>query len=420
MVERLRQTRMVTDFRHIEEGGRQVGHRAKLAIHIPDLQAGPVQRIVLHLAAALAARGYRVDLVLCRATGPFLEAVPAAVTVVELDRSPLFPAYMLAAAPRSLIPLLRLYGLRPRPPLPNLFYLPALVRYLQFARPDTLLSAMEMPNLLATWAARLAGVSMRVVISQQTHFSMEVQYRGWGPLVPTIRRAYSQADVRVAPSNGVADDLSRLAYLPRERITTIYNPVVTPNLHAKARALLDHPWFRPGAPPVVLGVGRLHRQKDFPTLLRAFARVRVQRSARLMVLGEGKLHAELEALARSLGIAADVALLGFVDNPFAYMARAAVFALSSAWEGLPGVLVEALAVGCPVVSTDCPSGPAEILAGGTYGRLVPVGDSPALAAALNATLDAPPPRDILQRRAQAFSIDRAVGRYLEVLFPEPA
>ena len=116
----------------------------------------------------------------------------------------------------------------------------------------------------------------------------------------------------------------------------------------------------------------------------------------------------------------DVALLGLVDNPFAYMARAAVFALSSAWEGLPTVVIEALAVGCPVVSTDCPSGPAEILAGGTYGRLVPVGDSPALAAALNATLDAPPPRDILQRRAQAFSIDRAVGRYLEVLFPEPA
>ena len=410
----------MTDFRHTEEDGRQVGQHTKLAIHIPDLQIGGVQRVTLNLAAALTARGHRVDLVLCRAAGLFLEAVPETVTVVELRRSPRFPAYLLAVAPRSLIPLLRLYVRRPRPPFPNLFYLPALVHYLKRERPDTLLSAMVMPNLLAAWAARLAGVSTRIVESHHIHLSTEIQNMGWGPLVPTIRRASSQADAQIAVSNEVADDFSRLAHLPRERVTTIYNPVVTPNLHAKARALLDHPWFRPGIPPVVLGVGRLHRQKDFPTLLEAFARVRAQRSARLMILGEGKLRAELETLARSLGIAADVALLGFVDNPFAYMARAAVFALSSAWEGLPTVVIEALAVGCPVVSTDCPSGPAEILAGGTYGRLVPVGDSPALAAALSVTLDAPPPRDLLQRRAQAFSIDRVMDRYLEVLFPEPA
>ena len=409
----------VIDFRHSEEDGRQVGHHAKLALHIPDLQAGGVQRTTLNLAAALTARGHRVDLVLCRAAGPFLEAVPEAVTVVELHRSLLFPAYLLAVAPRSLIPLLRLYVRWPRPPFPNLFYLPALVRYLQFARPDTLLSAMTMPNLLATWAARLAGAPGRVVISQHSRLSTEVQHLGWGPLVPTIRRTYSQADTRIAVSNGVADDLSRHLHIPRSDIVTL-PPTFSVNFLGQAETTAAHPWLCPEAPPVILGAGRLTQQKDFPTLLRAFARVRQQRRVRLIILGEGPLRADLEALVRTLGVAADVALPGFVDNPFAYMARAAVFALSSAWEGLPGVLVESLAAGCPVVSTDCPSGPAEILAGGTYGRLVPVGDSPALAAALSATLDAPPPRDLLQRRAQAFSLDRVMDRYLDVLFPEPA
>ncbi len=409
----------MTAFRHTEEAGRQVGHHAKLAIHIPDLQAGGVQRVTLNLAAALTARGRRVDLVLCRAEGPFLEAVPETVTVVELRRSPRFPAYLLAVAPRSLIPLLRLYGRRPRPSFPNLFYLPALVHYLKRERPDTFLSAMAMPNLMATWAARLAGVPMRVVISQHSHLSTEVQDMGWAPLVPTLRRAYSQADARIAVSHGVADDLSRHLHIPRPEVVTL-PPAFRTNFLGQADTAAAHPWLHPEAPPVILGAGRLTQQKDFPTLLRAFARVRQQRRVRLIILGKGPLRADLETLARTLGVAADMALPGFVDNPFAYMARAAVFALSSAWEGLPGVLVEALAVGCPVVSTDCPSGPAEILAGGTYGQLVPVGDSPALAAALNATLDAPPPRDLLQGRAQAFSIDRVMDRYLEVLFPEPA
>jgi glycosyltransferase involved in cell wall biosynthesis len=236
------------------------------------------------------------------------------------------------------------------------------------------------------------------------------------------RRSYLTADAIVTVSHGVADDLALHAGIPRERITTIYNPVVTPDLLDKAQAPLDHPWFTPGAPPVVLGVGRLHAQKDFPTLLKAFARVRAKQEARLMILGEGKnarkntvQRTALTALAAQLGVAADVALPGFVDNPFAYMARAAVFALSSAWEGLPGVLIQAMACGCPVVSTDCPSGPAEILENGEYGSLVPVGDDLSLANAILSTLNAPPARDRLQARAAMFSVDRTADRYLEVL-----
>jgi len=186
----------------------------------------------------------------------------------------------------------------------------------------------------------------------------------------------------------------------------------------KAKAPLDHPWFAPGAPPVVLGVGRLAPQKDFPTLIRAFARVRAERAARLMILGDGKTpdrRAELLALADELGVAEEVALPGFQPNPFAYMARASLFVLSSAWEGLPGVLVQALACGCPVVSTDCPSGPAEILEQGQYGRLVAVGDEVALADAMRSTLDNPPERDRLRDRGAAFSVDLSIDRHLEVL-----
>jgi len=230
-----------------------------------------------------------------------------------------------------------------------------------------------------------------------------------------IRCVYPWADAIVAVSNGVADDLSLTAGIPRERITTIYNPVVMPELHEKARAALNHPWFAPGTPPVLLGAGRLVAQKDFTTLIKAFARVRAVRPARLMILGEGEQRGSLEGLARELGVSADVTLPGFVLNPFPYMARASVFVLSSAWEGLPGVLIQALACGCPVVSTDCPSGPVEILENGKYGPLVPVGDDEVLAQAILSVLNTLPDRDRLRAQAAMFSMARAADQYLKVL-----
>jgi glycosyltransferase involved in cell wall biosynthesis len=226
---------------------------------------------------------------------------------------------------------------------------------------------------------------------------------------------YPWADAVIAVSDGVADHIARLTGMPRERITTIYNPVVTTELLEKARKPVDHPWLAPGQPPVVLGVGKLKIQKSFRTLIRAFARVRAARPARLVILGEGARRRALEALVDELGLREDVALPGYVANPWAWMARAAVFALSSRWEGLPGALIEAMACGCPVVSTDCPSGPAEILQGGAYGPLVPVGDAGALADAILALLEAPPDRARLRARAAMFCVDPAVDRYLAVL-----
>jgi glycosyltransferase involved in cell wall biosynthesis len=292
----------------------------------------------------------------------------------------------------------------------------ALARYLRSLRPQGLIAGGNDPNFTAVVGRAVARVSIPVIVSHQANLSLEAQ--GKPSLRWVARFIYPWADGIVAVSQGVADDLSRVAHLPAQRITTIHNPAVRPEIQTKAREPLSHSWFAPGEPPVVLGVGRLHRQKDFPTLVRAFAHLRKVRKARLVILGMAKKperRTALIELAAELGVADDMALPGYVNNPFAYMARASVFALSSAWEGLPTVLIEAMACGCPVVSTDCPNGPCEILEGGKYGPLVPVGDAAALAQAVLSVLDAPPDPEQLRTRAADFSADTAVDRYLEVL-----
>ncbi|NJK80391.1 MAG: glycosyltransferase, partial [Chloroflexaceae bacterium] len=197
---------------------------------------------------------------------------------------------------------------------------------------------------------------------------------------------------------------------------SVYNPTITPELIEHSHAPLDDPWLTaPERPvPVVLGVGRLVPNKDFANLIQAVALVRQQRPLRLLILGEGDERPRLEALVQRLGLSDAVRMPGYVTNPYAYMRRADLFVLSSANEGLPGVLIEAMACGAPVVATDCATGPREILTGGQYGRLVPVGDSTALAAAIVATLDHPQPAEQLQERAALFSAERAVGAYLEL------
>ncbi|HEV8715108.1 MAG TPA: glycosyltransferase [Candidatus Binatia bacterium] len=396
------------------------GNLQRIALFLPDLGGGGVQKATLALADGLTKRGHQVDLVLCRIEGPLHNQVPDRVKLIELKAAPawLGRAYALAADPKGLTALLRpvLLPVKPSQTLP---YLPDLVRYLRRERPAMLISAKPHLNLEAVWARRLAAVPTRVVVSEQNSLSQKTHTsKRWKRrfLPPLAHRTYLWADSIVAVSNGVADDLSAVTGIPRERITTIYNPVVTPELLSKAQTPFEHPWFTPGAPPVLLGAGRLTAQKDFPTLLRAFARARVVREARLVILGEGKKRTELEMLAQKLGVAADVNLPGWVDNPFAWMARAAVFVLSSAWEGFGNVVAEALACGCPVVSTDCPSGPAEILDGGAYGPLVPVGDDAALAKAILSVMETPPDPDRLQARAAMFSVDRVVNQYLQVLF----
>jgi glycosyltransferase involved in cell wall biosynthesis len=230
-----------------------------------------------------------------------------------------------------------------------------------------------------------------------------------------MRWLYPRVDHIVAVSEGVASDTLAITGLPAERISVIRNPVITKCLLEKSREPVGHPWFNEGGAPVILGAGRLTRQKDFPTLIRAFAHVRAQRDARLVILGEGRLRGELEKLAAELGLSGCVSLPGYAANPYAYMAKASLFVLSSAWEGSPNVLTEALALGVPVVSTDCPSGPREILQGGRYGALIPVGAHRQLGEAMLATLERPHESSLLREAAAEYNANLSARRYLEVL-----
>lgn len=360
---------------------------SSLAIFLTYLRGGGVERVIINLARGFVEQGLSVDLVLVREEGDFLSLIPPEVRVVNLEGKRLISS------------------------------LPALVRYLKENKPVALLSAMQDINLVALWSRRLAGVSTRVVVSVHNTVSRESQNstqlkRRIAPYL--ARKFYPWADAIVTVSQGSADDLVNLG-LSSKRIQVIYNPVVTPELFEKAREPIEHPWFEPGSPPVILGVGRLEKQKDFPTLIRAFAQMHKQRPARLMILGEGKDRPDLEALVKELGLEDDVALPGFVANPFAYMASSAVFVLSSLYEGLPTVLIEAIAVGTRVVSTDCQSGPAEILENGRYGKLVAVGDIKGMAEAIVSTLEDPPDSESLQRKAAEFSLEKAVAKYRQVL-----
>jgi glycosyltransferase involved in cell wall biosynthesis len=402
--------------------------RGGLAFYLDNFEGGGVQQTTLTLAGALAGRGHPVALLVCRPSGALEDQVPPDVEVVALGEPSAWSARVLALKcdPGHLGPLLGGVVLSPRPS-PTLGWLGPLAAALEARRPHALCAATTHMNVEAILARRLAGVDTRVIVSERNARQGGHLQHGWPArfLPAVIQRTYGEADAVVAVSDGVADDLAAWSGLPRARIATIYNPVVTPELAALQRAPVDHPWFQPGEPPVIMSAGRLGRAKDFPTLIRAFARVRRVRPGRLVIFGTGKSEAKtaksiaaLQALAAGLGVAADVALPGFVANPFAYMARAATFALSSINEGLPGVLIQALACGCPVVSTDCPSGPAEILADVRYGRLVPPGDDQALAEAILATLETPPAPALLRERAGFFTIERALAQYERLMLGE--
>ena len=357
-----------------------------IAILLNSMGAGGSERGMINLAGELANRGRSVMLVVVREEGPLRSLVDPRVEVVDFRAHAVVPA------------------------------LPALIRLLDARRPHVLLSACANSNVVAVAAARLARASVRVVVCEPTTLSRvaldtrRVRHR----LVPPAARwAYPRADAVVAISDGVADDLENALKIPRERVQVIPNPL-TPGIFAAAAAAPQHPWLRDGGPPVLLSVARLTPAKDLPTLLQAFARLRAVLPARLLVLGEGEERNRLEALVRRLGLGADIDLAGYVANPYPAMAAADAFVLSSQREGLPTVLLEALALGASIVATDCPSGPREILQGGRLGRLAPPRDPAALAEAMLAALaerrSPRGPTDLAR-----YSVGAVADRYLEVL-----
>ncbi len=297
-----------------------------------------------------------------------------------------------------------------------LYSIPALCSLLRETRPDVLVSTLDYLNVTAVLCRLICRVRLRVIGLERNTLSVAARnapsWRG-RRMALLARLFYPRLDATVAVSSGVADDLVRTAGLPREKVSVIYNPVVTRDLYEKAEEPVAHPWFQHAEPPVVLGVGRLTAAKDFETLIRAFALVRKERRARLLILGEGEQRARLQALVRELRLETDAALPGWVGNPYKYMKRAAVFVLSSKWEGFGNVIVESMALGTPVVSTDCPNGPAEILEGGKWGRLVQVGDHNGLAVAIIQGMEER--RNRAFARAQDFSADRIMKQYEHVV-----
>ncbi len=341
---------------------------------------------MLALAAGLAQRGLKVDLVLMHATGEYMHAVPDGVRVIDLDV-------------RKLVT-----------------FVADFLRYVRRERPCIVLSALLLPDLAALVAKVVFGSRMRLYSWHHTMFTsaFEVASFRTRQYMRLVWLLLPIADQIVAVSDGVSDDLRRRSSRTADKTVTVYNPVVSTDINELSACGLHHPWFGADT-PTILSVGRLSPEKDYPTLLRAFAEVARSRSARLVILGQGPERESLLELASRLGIEDRLDLPGFDVNPFRYMARASVFVLSSRFEGFPNVLPEAMACGAPVVSTDCRSGPSEMLEGGKWGRLVPVGDWRAMAWAIEATLDDPMPAEELKARASVYSVEASVDKYLELL-----
>lgn len=365
----------------------------RIAVLISLSGDGGVERMVLNLAGSFAALGVDTDLVTLKTEGGHANNLPAGVRHVPLG--------------------VRHASLAP----------PAIARYLKRERPAAMLVAKDRAGRAALLGRMLARVPVRIVIRLGNTLSESLvgapALKRWMRYAP-IRRLYPLADGIVAVSRGVADDVIATSGIAPERVHIVRNPVITPALAERAAEAVGHPWLqRPRDVPAILGMGRLTRQKDFPTLLRAFAMLREQRPARLIILGEGKDRQALEQLAAELEVTRDVDLVGFQANPYAWLSRADLFVLSSAWEGSPNALTEALALGVPAVATDCRSGPRETLQEGRFGPLVPVGDHQALAHAMAAVLDQPLPADTLQSAVQDYHDEASARHYLRILGVTP-
>lgn len=363
----------------------------RVALFLPSLCGGGAERVAVELAQNFSKRGVLVDMVLVKAKGPYLSELPNNVRVIDLCQSRVA------------------------------FSLFGLVGYLKKEKPSAMLVASNHANTVAVLARILARNPVRLVLTQVNTLSNSLKTESdiSGKLLPFFVRAlYPLADSVIAVSKGVAEDLRREIKISPEKIKVIYNPLVNQKLYQGATEDLQHSWLQPGEPPVVIGVGRLVDVKDFRTLIDAFVLARKMRPMRLIILGEGELRGELQACIEKHGLVDDISLPGFVQNPLSFMKKAGVFVLSSLSEGLPSVLIQSLAIGTPVVATNCPSGPEEILESGRWGHLVPIGDTLAMSEAILEAVDRKKeePTDVVRNYCEEkFGVDRVSESYMKEL-----
>ena len=402
----------------------------RIGIVAPSLAGQGAERKALYIGAGLLGRGHKVDLLLYRLVCHYPEEVPDGVRIfyasgrndsrtrLNLDRvTAIYQPFAPDPLPwRIRFPRLGTVSRLSRKHLPLLTstrlprWAVCIAAYMDREKPDALLAMHVLATTAAAMATQLTSHRAKTVASLHGPLTRRLLHRA--------RRSYPYADEVVGVSHGITSEFSKIPSLSGDRVHTVYNPIGIDYIKCKSREPVSHRWLISSDCPVIVAIGKLIKRKDFATLLHAFARVVPKRKARLIVLGEGRFRSSLLSLANRLGIAECVDFPGFAENPFAFLAKADLFVLSSRNEGLPTVLIEAMVCGCPVVSTDCDFGPREILEDGRHGPLVPVGEPEALASAMLSVLDNPPRREALQTRAEFFDAARAVNRYEELLLSE--
>jgi glycosyltransferase involved in cell wall biosynthesis len=360
----------------------------KIAFFLPALDGGGAERVFVTLANSLANHGYQVDFVLSNAQGNYLSALDSKIKIIDLGRQHVVASFV------------------------------GLGRYLRAHKPEIILSGLSNANAAVLVATRIFLPSCKTIITQHVNWSQVLTHH------PTLKERavyqlskilYPLATQIVAVSNGIANEIKKMRNVYPGKIQCIYNPVVTPELLELSEQPPSHPWLLNKDEPVLIGVGRLVEQKDFETLIRAYYRVQKQITCKLLILGEGPERQKLENLVQELDLTSKIDLPGFASNPYTNMTHSDLFVLSSQFEGLPTVLIEAMACGCPLVSTDCDSGPDEILDNGRYGALVPVGDVSAMTQAIIQSLQNPPEKELLRKRAQLYSVENATRAYTHLI-----
>jgi glycosyltransferase involved in cell wall biosynthesis len=363
-----------------------------VAFYLPNLNSGGAERVAVRLMNGMAEKNIKIDLLLNVCQGKFLKDINPQIKITSLGAGRTL---------KSIIPL---------------------ISYLKENKPKMIISHLSHINVIMIIAKIFANIDTKSIVVEHNTFT-EFQFARMGIRIKhqvlklCMKIFYNFADKVVGVSLGVSKDITKLLNLKQEKITTIYNPVVNQSLIDDAQKEVKHEWIVNKECPVLLAVGRLTIQKDYYTLLSAVAHLNKKRPLRLIILGTGELLEELRDFAKNLNISEMIDLYGFCDNPYAFMSKVDLFVLSSKWEGLPTVLIEAMACGCPVVSTDCPSGPSEILCDGKYGYLVPVEQPILLANAIERTLDGnnKDDRTLIRDRALEFSVDNSLQSYLTLI-----
>lgn len=368
--------------------------KKKIALFVPSMDGGGAEKVMYTLACGFLKLNYSVDLILCNAEGPYLKKLPITVNVIDLKHR---------KVSRCLVPL---------------------IKYIKKENPDVMLSTLDHACVVAVMAKLISRTKMPIFVRESTSPSEDMKQgdnSAFSKIIRIMARfSFKKASRLIAVSKGVKKDMVCFYNINPDKIEVIYNPVVTTELLEDAKIVPLHPFYKSEEIPVVLGVGRLSKEKDFSTLVRAFSLVREQLNARLVILGEGVERDSLEKLIRSLNLQDDVSLPGFVDNPCSYMSFSSVFVLSSLYEGLPNTLIQAMAVGTPIISTNCKYGPSEILEDGKFGRLVQVGDHKEMAIAIISALKEKSKNEnwsnLLKEKSKMYFAETIIQKYESFLF----